>query len=793
MKQWIGATGSHPRWSWLWLIALLLAPVLYAALAQDIGAVAYDAALQHIDRGVVFSKIISEGVLYPRWAQELHWGLGSPLFTFQPPLPYYGMDLLYRLGIPHPLGWRFLVATGYILAFVGAYLLVYEVTSRKWPAVVAAVAFVYAPYVLRNALERGSNEAYSMFLYPLVLWSLLWLAKRPTGGRFLVAVLAWAACIGSHVLGPLMLAPFATGLALWLAWRYRTLAPLGALLIGGLLMAAVWAPMAPEQAWVHVERDFTQPDAMPEQNPISLGALLAPPAVYDTARDYNGTGDRVGLLHTAILLAGFPVALYAWRRKHRLTAALVVATMVGLFLFWLFTAASDDLWRASVPILGRLLYRTRLMGVQALAVAVVCGLLIAVLRPRWQRWVGLAVCGLLLASATPSLYVELQHHFTTFRSPVDLAHVRETEIRMGGTALTAFAEFAPRWRTDTFNDALLRELGPDFDAQSQPLAGAPDTVRLLSSDVRSQAWNLEVAASEPATLTLNLLYYPRWKASVDGVLATLSAQDVTGFTQVRVPAGTHRVELRYETTTVERAGLAVSGLTALGLLVVGGWALWRSRRAQSAFEVAATAVRSPSGAELAPPIWLLGAVTVLLIFKLAYVDPATTWLRCTSTPARVCDAQATVDIGFAGAPRLRGYTVPSATARRGDDLRVDLYWQGEPGADKALSSFVHIRNSRKDQPLNPRSGGEIWAQDRACHAGGPVERQVSAGQDLQRRVSCAASGRYAAGRVLPGGRLVRSAEWRAARSAGRDGQAAAEDPVALDPVAVGAGAVSGSG
>jgi hypothetical protein len=316
------------------------------------------------------------------------------------------------------------------------------------------------------------------------------------------------------------------------------------------------------------------------------------------------------------------------------------------------------------------------------------------------------------------LYVELQHHFTTFRSPVDLAHVRETEIRMGGTALTAFAEFAPRWRTDTFNDALLRELGPDFDAQSRPLAGAPDTVRLLSSGVRSQAWNLEVSASEPATLTLNLLYYPRWKAAVDGVLATLAAEEVTGFTQVRVPAGTHRIALRYETTTVELAGLVVSGLTALGLLAVGGWVLWRSRRARSAVEAAATAMRSPSGAELAPPIWLLGALTVLLIFKLAYVDPATTWLRCTSTPARVCDAQATVDVGFAGAPRLRGYTIPSATARRGDDLRVDLYWQGEPGADRALSSFVHIRNSHKDQPLNPRSGGEIWAQTEHVLPGG---------------------------------------------------------------------------
>ena len=77
-----------------------------------------------------------------------------------------------------------------------------------------------------------------------------------------------------------------------------------------------------------------------------------------------------------------------------------------------------------------------------------------------------------------------------------------------------------------------------------------------------------------------------------------------------------------------------------------------------------------------------------------------------------------MDVGFAGAPRLRGYTVPSATTRRGDELRVDLYWQGEPGADKALSSFVHIRNSRKDQPLNPRSGGEIWAQTEHVAPGG---------------------------------------------------------------------------
>ncbi|MGE5603508.1 MAG: glycosyltransferase family 39 protein, partial [Nitrososphaerales archaeon] len=311
---WRGKPVRFPRFVWLWLLTLCVAPILIVILTQDIGAHAYDAAVEHIYRGVAFSDVLSDGVLHPRWSQALHWGLGSPLFTFQPPLPYYALDLLYRLGLPHSLGWRWLMAAGYALAFAGAYLLVRELGGRRWPALLAAVAYTYAPYVIRNGLERGSNEAYSMFLYPLVLWSLIALAKRPSVGRFLLAVMVWAACIGSHVLGPLMLAPFAALLALCLWWRKGSPAPLLALVAGGLLTAFIWAPMLTEQHWVHVERDFSQPEAIPADNPIPLADLLAPPAVYDMGLDNNKTGDAVGLPQTVFLLLGAVAVLFAPRR-----------------------------------------------------------------------------------------------------------------------------------------------------------------------------------------------------------------------------------------------------------------------------------------------------------------------------------------------------------------------------------------------------------------------------------------------------------------------------------------------
>jgi hypothetical protein len=787
------------RIRWAWLLSIFAAFAIYPALTQNIGALAYDAGTAHVYRSAVYSDAVSSGFLYPRWVQFLHLGLGSPLFTFLPPLPYAGLDLLYRLGVPQPVGWRVMMGAGLLAACVGAYLLVKELTGRRWAGVIAGIAFLYAPYVLRNAFERGSPEAFSTFLYPWVLWGLLRLAKRPSGGRFLLASALWAGCIAAHVLAPLMLAPIAVLLAIILAWRYRTPSPLLALLVGGLLTSFIWAPMLAEQRWVHVERDFKQVYASPAANPLALDRLLAAPAVYDVLRDNNSTGDRVGLWHMLWLIIGVPATLYAWRRGRRdLALAIAIATAVGLVLFWLLTGASDPVWRLMAPALTRIQYRFRWMGIQALAIAVVAGVCVALIPGRWQSLVSLILAGVLIFSALPSLYVGLQHRYASFENTVSLEQVRDAEISSGGTAFTYFGEFTPRGRTLPLDQAFANRLGVMFDPSEQPLAEPVGGLEVGAARVGAASWDMMLQSDKDQAVTLHLLYYPRWRAYVDGQPVGLHAQPETDYAQFDVPAGIHQIALRYGTTAAETIGWTLSLLTLLGLLAIAV----RSRSTQRnstaiRTDVTLSAAKSPSGvmreddevpgshservdsttfvaerrqrgisrsyfmsgglasqaptrqapseespgstgrdSSTSPPWWLLIGLTAALGFKVFYVDGHTTWLRCVSTPAKVCGAQVSIEIPFAGGPSLRGYSVSQTRLSPGQIIRVSLVWRGEPDPTQGaaavpvrrLASFVHIRNSQKDGPVNPRTGNEIWAQDEHETPGGLLTTEYLPGR-----------------------------------------------------------------
>jgi uncharacterized membrane protein YfhO len=94
---------------------------------------------------------------------------------------------------------------------------------------------------------------------------------------------------------------------------------------------------------------------------------------------------------------------------------------------------------------------------------------------------------------------------------------------------------------------------------------------------RYQPHDIELKANAPAAamITISQSHYAPWKAYVDGAPAKLWRAN-HAFQAVEVPAGEHRVRLRYE-DRMFKIGALISGIALLAILI--GVALPQGRRA----------------------------------------------------------------------------------------------------------------------------------------------------------------------------------------------------------------------
>jgi uncharacterized membrane protein YfhO len=87
---------------------------------------------------------------------------------------------------------------------------------------------------------------------------------------------------------------------------------------------------------------------------------------------------------------------------------------------------------------------------------------------------------------------------------------------------------------------------------------------------------LSVDAGQPGYLVLSDTYYPGWRATVDGQPEAIWRANYA-FRAVYVPAGQHTVQFVFD-PAIWKAGLAVSGVTLLGLISWAGWRWWNFGR-----------------------------------------------------------------------------------------------------------------------------------------------------------------------------------------------------------------------
>ncbi len=663
----------------------------------------------HIYRTAELAHLLRAGAVYPRWAPDFYFGYGYPIFNYYAPLVYYlaaGLTFLPVVNVV--LAVKLVFVLGLVVSGWGMYAFVRD----RWgvrPGVLAAVSYLFAPYVLYiDPHARGVlAEFFSFALFPWVLWAFDRLAAG--GGRWRVSLAAGllAALICTHNLMALV---FVALLAGWIGWQWlvvrrRPGVLLLAFALGVGLAAFFWLPVTWERGAVQLGNVVGEGGHYDFRNHfLNLSELLGSTLRLDLGATEPAYRFNLGVAQWVLGLAGAAVLL--WRTARRRPEGLFfVLASAGLTLLVL--PLSQPIWE-HVPMMAYLQFPWRLLGPLAACLAVLAGVAFAELDALWApggRRVDAALGLMLLVVLLLALPLTYPPTWPADFGPTDPAGIVQAELSGRWLGTTSTADYVPADvavvpRASEQLLAAYRAGGP-VDRVNRATVPAGAQVELVSE--RPLAWTYQIDSPDYFVFRLFHFYFPGWTARLDGEPVLIRPADPDGFMTVEVPAGRHGLEIAFRDTPARTAGWAVSAAALLGCLVVG---VVHGRRPELA---------NPVRRQQRLSWLLLLAPLTVLVFKLALADPLG-WFRLQSQGLQVLPAQNAAHFAVGDEIALLGYDWNPADPGRMAELT--LYWKALAPVPTNYQVFVHLRDAAgavvaQSDKLNPGDyPTERWPLDK---------------------------------------------------------------------------------
>jgi hypothetical protein len=509
-----------------------------------------------------------------------------------------------------------------IFLFAGTYALGYAVTRHKPVAVLAACLVGYGPYALiPNLYVFGSvphvaglglmawllvalHESWAPNVSPW--WHRRWWWATATIVGLLLLTHGVSAVLSVVIGGGWVVALFVRRPDWWALARVVTSG-----VVGAAVSAFFWLPSVLDAHLVQTDR--LQLGALNFRNWFTIWPGYHPPLWGEQWRSgfvpglpidihlgypHMSTGpSRLGLWQALVLVAGIAYLVRVWLRRRQGATNLPVmpiafGVVMALFLWVQQFDWAIPLWER-FAVLQLIQMPSRMFGPLALAVAIAFAGVAGAVVPRggWRVWVAVAVAG-----GAMSYFGTLDRG--TFNDGVIDRAVNDRALDAiertdpGNTASTN--EFLPRtaniqtWLGDEARGFWLYD-------RTYPEGGwVAGQVMAWQGDIGiRQVWqggltwivDVRVGPTDglPSDLAFHQLYFPGWRAWVDGMpvephpAPVVAAQAFEpGFILVPVPEGEHRVTLRFGPNGARALGAGISVAAGLVVAVVLGGVAVRS-------------------------------------------------------------------------------------------------------------------------------------------------------------------------------------------------------------------------
>lgn len=521
------------------------------------------------------------GALPARWMPDAAYGLGYPFFAFYAALPYYLAAGFRLLGWGPILSLQVTQALGLALSAAAMALLANRLFRGPAAVTLAAVAYTCAPFHLVNVYVRGDSlsEFYAFVFYPLIFWALLHLRDAPTLPNVAYLALSYGGLILTHNLSAVMFSAFVAPYALFLLLAPRPadaaqpkhtrtrllLLMLGGGILGLALSATLWLSVMDDLGAVWMgAKDIQTTGFFNYAGHFRSRDLIQTSLAFSYGIGPSQTPFALGLVQAGLIVLGMVTVVIGWLEPKG-TRSLAKAPsnafwLMGLLLgVYLITPLSRPLW-ANLPVLPLIQFPWRFLSVVAFFGALVIGELGEQLPRPW--WVTVGATVLLLGGAVGSLRPEYLPIGETDVTAERLSLFESFTTNIGTTIRGEYLPLAVEPRPYASADTLMGQRRAPV-----ALTGELERAELVGRDARSERWQVSVR-SEVALLAFDTLYFPGWTARMDGTPLNLEPLPSSGRISLRVPQGTHAVDLRLGRTAWRWASDLVSLVAFLSVIAL---------------------------------------------------------------------------------------------------------------------------------------------------------------------------------------------------------------------------------
>lgn len=482
----------------------------------------------HLARMAAYFKDLQDGQFPVRWAGDLNYGYGLPLFNFIYQLPYFLSSIFLFLGLGLVLSFKIVLTLSFLLSGVFMLLFAREFFGDFKKAILVTIFYQFAPFRLVEMLVRGSfGEIYTYTFFPLVLFGLTRLFKKQNPPGFLLTGFATALLILSH--NSLSLVFFGVSVLFLFVFgkgKRQLFWGAGALFLGLGLAAFYWLPALIEHRYTY--GDLFMKDLYLLYFP-SFKNFFTPNFTNNVNLQTTGVSVQFGLFHTlAIFLSLFLI----WQKKvdpKTKRIFLFCLFLTGLSLF-LMQPASEFIW-AKIALLRQFQFPWRFLAVVSFASSLLSmGFLSFAFFKKRITFILLLV---FVISSTvfywrPSLGWDKINEEYYWNFPLNTTYFGETDV--------------------------IWSAGPAKDYPKERVEIIEGSGEIKDFKKKSNLQEFTLVAQTPVKIVSHTQYFPGWRVYLNGKSVPIQFQDINwrglitfsapqGLTQIKVIFGESKIRL----------------------------------------------------------------------------------------------------------------------------------------------------------------------------------------------------------------------------------------------------------